>query len=103
MLDMGLRVWIQKIWLVLHIRSLEEETLAFKINKEQKTHVLPGLAPSSRLETEVICKELSIEDCNNTTLSKTDYKTLLLNACHLKNEERLRLMATKNKCARITD
>ena len=98
MLDMGLRVWIQKVLLVLHIRSLEEETLAFKIYKEQKTHFLPGLAQ----ETEFICKELSIEDCNNTTLSKTDYKTLLLNACHSKNEERLRLMATETKCARIT-
>ena len=72
--------------------------MAFKIYREQKAHNWPGLAQ----ETTLICKELSIEDCNSTTLGKTDYKTLLINACHLKNEERLRLMATKNKWARIT-
>ena len=33
---MGLRVQIEKLLLVLHIRSLDEETLAGKIYEEQK-------------------------------------------------------------------
>ena len=97
MLDMGLRVWIQKVLFVLHIRSLDDETLAAMVYKEQKTQNWPGLVQ----ETIQICKELNIEDCNNTCLNKSDYKSLLLKACHLKNEARLRLQATETKCARI--
>jgi hypothetical protein len=96
-LDMGLRVYIQKVLLVLHLRSLEEETLAAKIYEEQKTQNWPGLVQ----ETKMICKELNIEDCNSTCLNKTDYKSLLIKACHVKNEEMLRLQATETKGARM--
>ena len=97
MLDMSLRIWIQKVLLVLHIRSLDDDTLAVRIYKEQNTKSWPGLVQ----ETKYICRELEIEDCNTTFLNKTDYKSLLLKACHSKNEERLRLQATETKCARI--
>lgn len=96
-LDMGLRIYIQKVLFVLHIRSLEKETLAALVYKEQKTHNWPGLVQ----ETKHICKELDIEDCNNTCLSKSDYKILQIKACHQKNEARLRQQATETKCARI--
>ena len=36
LLDFGLRVWIEKCMLVIHIRSLEEKTLARKTYNEQK-------------------------------------------------------------------
>ena len=94
---MGLRVWKQKVLFVLHLRSLDDETLAAQIYKEQKTQYWPGLIQ----ETKQICKELDLEDCNITRLSKTDYKTLLMKACHLKNEARLRLQASETKCARM--
>ena len=35
MLDMGLRVWLEKVMLALHIRRLDEGTLARKIYEEQ--------------------------------------------------------------------
>ena len=97
MLDMGLRIWIQKALLVLHIRSLDEDSLAARVYKEQNAQNWPGLVQ----ETKYICRELQIEDCNTTLLNKTDYKNLLLKACHSKNEDRLRLQATDTKCARI--
>ena len=95
-LDMGLRIYVQKVLFVLHIRSLEKETLAALVYKEQKTHNLPGLVQ----ETKHICKELDIEDCNNTCMSKSDYKILHINPCHRKNEAKLRQQATETKCAR---
>ena len=35
-LDMSLRVWKEKISMVLYIRNLDEETFASKVYKEQK-------------------------------------------------------------------
>jgi hypothetical protein len=97
MLDMGLRVWAEKVLLIFHIRSLDKETLSAQIYYEQKSQDWPGLAQ----ETSLICKELEIEDCNTTCLSKTEYKSILFKACHLKNESRLRQQATETKCSRI--
>jgi hypothetical protein len=97
LLEVGQRVQIEKILLVIHIRNLEDNTLARKIYMEQKAMNLPGLAA----ETSDICKSLNIEDCNSTSIGKYEYKKLLLSACHKKNEERLRLLAV-GKCERIT-
>ena len=96
-LDMGLRIWAEKVLLIFHIQSLDEETLSAKVYKEQKSQNWPGLAQ----ETTNICKELEIEDCNTTCLNKIDYKSILMRACHLKNEYRLRQQATDTKCSRI--
>ena len=95
-LNMSLRVKIEKILLVFHIRSLSKETLANKIYLEQITQNWPGLAA----ETKQICEELQIEDCNATTQEKDQYKILLIEACHRNNEKSLRLLA-KGKCERI--
>ena len=94
---MGLRVWKEKILLVIHIRSLGEETLAYRVYMQQKENKWPGLFK----ETTDICAELQIEDCNYTTLSKSKYKNLVQEACHRKNEERLRANASEVKCVRM--
>ena len=65
-LDMGLRVWREKVMLVLHIRNLGQETLARKIYEQQKAEGWPGLA----VETKRICEEFNIQDCNETFLTK---------------------------------
>ena len=96
LLDMSLRVMIEKVMLVLYIRNLEEDTLARKIYEEQKKYCWPGLAQ----ETKLICQELDIEDVNDTQEGRISYKKLLIKACHLKNENNLRLQA-KGKCERI--
>ena len=96
MLDMSLRVKIEKVMLVMYIRNLEGSTLAKLIYEEQKLKGWPGLAE----ETSSICQYLQIEDCNQTNISKDDYKKLLIQACHTRNEEQLRMMA-QGKCARI--
>merc|ERR1712082_424294 len=65
-MDMGLRVWREKVLLVLHIRNLGQETLASQIYQQQKAEGWPGLAA----ETKKICEELNIEDYNETSLTK---------------------------------
>ena len=96
-LEMSLRVWKLKILLVLHLRNLDETTLARKVYEEQKLMQWPGLVK----ETSNICKELYIEDCNYTTVQKGKYCQILQDALHKKNEEKLRGLA-KGKCERIS-
>ena len=67
LMDMRLRIWREKLMLILHIRSLGEETLAQKVYNEQKKEGWPGLAK----ETKEICEELGIVDCNTPHLSKS--------------------------------
>ena len=45
--------------MVLHIRSLDEETLANRVYTQQKENNWPGLVE----ETKRICEELKIKDC----------------------------------------
>ena len=88
-LDMSFWIWIEKILLIIHIRSLDENTLARRVYEEQKKNCWSGLA----YETSVLCQTLSIEDCNITKLGKTLYRKILYTACHKKNEEKLRSLA----------
>ena len=98
MLDMGLRIWLEKLMLVLHTRRLGEETLARRVYEEQKVNNWPGLVE----ETEAICRDLSIESVHVTELSSRAYRAQVLKACHIKNEERLRAQAEgKTKCERL--
>jgi hypothetical protein len=97
-LDMKLRVWREKICLLLHIRSLGEETLASQVYREQVARQWPGLAR----EVSAICAELNLEDCNSTNLTKEDYKYLAEIALKNKNEEMLRNQgAGKKKLEKI--
>ena len=83
--------------MVLHIRSLDEETLAYRIYKEQQEKSWPGLA----METKQICEDLGVTDCNSTTLSKHKYRKIVTEACHERNRQMLLSAATEVKCARM--
>ena len=82
--------------LVFHIRSLDDNTLAKQIYEEQNQMQWPGLVK----ETATICIELYIEDCNSTRMSKCDYRKIVINTCHRKNEEKLGALG-RGKCERI--
>lgn len=98
MLDMGLRIWREKLMLALHIRSLGDDTLAGKVYQEQKENKWPGLVK----ETEIICKKLEIENVHTTKKKKKLYRKIVTKACHKENEKRLRKQAEgKSKCTRI--
>ena len=99
LLDMGLRVWVEKVMFVYHLRSLDKDSLAKRTYMQQKEHNFPGLV----LETKIICQDLKIEDCNETKMSKVNYRLLVVQACHAKNEERIRLAASNSKCSRIKE
>ena len=97
-LDMGLRVWIEKAMLVLHVRKLEEGSLARRVYEEQVTKEWPGLAQ----EVDQICRELGVESALTTKMSKKVYRSKLISACHTKNEERIKYESEgKVKCERI--
>ena len=97
-LNMKLRIWREKILMILHIRNLDENSLARKIYHEQVVKGWPGLAK----ETTEICKQLNIEDCNKTNLSMRDYKYILKQAIRNQDENILRTLAKdKTKCKKI--
>ena len=93
---MSLRVWIEKFMLIIHIKIVDENSLARRIYEEQRVQKWPGLA----FETETFCEILDIKDCNVTQLSKTVYRQILVKACHKRNEMNLREKA-QGKCERI--
>ena len=98
-LDMGLRVWMEKIWLVLHLRQLDDESLAKQVYNEQIANKWPGLAE----EVDKICEELEIENANSCRLDFKTYRKQVKEACHKKNEERIKKsIETSKKCERIT-
>ena len=98
MMDMKLRIWKEKLMLILHIRSLNDETLAKKIYNEQRKQGWPGLAK----ETKNICEVLGVEDVNTTQMNKNEYKKSVNGALKIKDEEYLRKEAeSKRKCEKI--
>ena len=98
LLDMGLRIWIEKLMLVLHLRRLGEETFARQVYDEQRSQDWPGLAR----EAEGICTELGIESVHDTGLSPKAYRALVTEACHVENNSRIKSKAEgKLKCTRI--
>jgi hypothetical protein len=97
-MDMGLRIKVEKVLLILHLRNLDETTLARKVYEEQKEQNWPGLAK----ETKKICEDLGIEDCNITKSSQTEYRKLVKLACMVTNDKLQRKLAEgKGKCERI--
>ena len=98
LLDMKLRIWMEKLMMIIHIRSLDDDSLAKLIYEEQKLNCWPGLSK----ETKDICKKLDIEDVNSTNMSKEQFKERALAACKKTDEESMRKMAEKSvKCERI--
>ena len=95
---MSLRVWREKVLLVLSLRALDEVTLARRIYEQQLEHEWPGLVD----ETNTICQELEIQNCNTSNMNRKDYKELVTEACHRQNEIILRKQAQgRGKCDRI--
>ena len=98
LLDMQLRIWIEKVMLVLHIQALEESSLARQMYEEQKANNWPGLAK----ETKTICENLGVEDVNSTAKGKKEYKKIMVEACLKKDEAIKRKQAEGNiKCDKI--
>ena len=98
LLDMGLRIWREKLMMVIHLRSLEVGTLARQTYQTQLDNKWPGLAE----EASEICRELEVESCHSTWLAKQDFRKVVTLACHKLNEERLRKQAQgKEKCDHI--
>ena len=84
--------------MILHIRGLKEDSLAKEIWREQRLMRWPGLAK----ECDEICQELKIENCNETEMTKKEYRKHVLSACHSENERRLKqAMEDKEKCVKI--
>jgi hypothetical protein len=68
------------------------------VYEEQKARQWPGLASDGSL----ICKELGIEDCNETSMSKISYKKMVNKACQVEQGHRLSKQAEgRIKCSRI--
>ena len=84
--------------MVLHLRSLDETSLARRIYEEQKEKGWSGLAR----ETKNICVSIQIEDCNITQMGKNKCREYVTAACHVINGERLRSGASSIQCARIS-
>ena len=100
LLDMELRIWKEKLLLILHLRSLEEDTLAGWIYKEQVEKDWEGLAK----ETKEICIELKIEDVNKTNMSKKEYKKMIDLALQVKDKDNVLKQAEgKEKCKRVKE
>ena len=97
-LDMGLRVWMDKIWLVLHLRQLDEDSLASQVYREQVSNKWPGLAE----EVDNICSKLEVESANTCQLDVKTYRQQVIKACHIINEKRIRKsIENSKKCERI--
>ena len=103
LLGMKLRVWVEKIMLVRHIRSLEASTIARQVYEEQKCRGWPGLVR----ETAAICSRLGIEDGNEVAMerwSTKEYRNLVLKACRKHDEAELRDAARgQRKCQQIME
>ena len=97
---MKIRIWIEKLMLVMYIRNLEGGSLAKLIYKEQKSKNWPGLVE----ETKNICEKLKIENVHETKLCTKEYRKIVIEACHLENEKMIREKAKgKQKCNRIIE
>jgi hypothetical protein len=100
MLNMELRVWVEKVMMIIHIKGLKEDSLAQKMWREQRAFSWPGLAN----ECKEIYSVLGTEDANVTLIDRHKYRKYTIKACYTLNEKRLREdMASKVKCERIRD
>ena len=98
LMDMKFRIYKEKLSMILHLKDLDDQSLASQIYREQLGKGWPGLAK----ETKEICEELHIEDVNATTMSKNEFKRLIKGAIQTKHEANLREQSQgKTKCYNI--
>ena len=97
-MDMKLRIYKEKLSMILHLKDLDEHFLASQIYQEQVDKGWPGLAKEAR----EICQDLHIEDVNTTSMNKSEFKRLVKGAIETKNEAILKEQAeNKSKCCNI--
>ena len=95
---MKLRIYKEKLMMILHLKDLNDKSLASQIYREQVEKGWPGLAK----ETKEICEELHIEDVNKTQMNKSEFKRMIKGAIQTKHEEILRQQSKgKTKCYNI--
>ena len=95
---MKLRIYKEKLMMIMHLRELDERSLASRIYHEQLAKGWPGLAK----EGSEICKELEIEDVNVTTMTKSEFKRVIQGAIKTRDEVIMREQAeNKTKCEEI--
>ena len=63
LMDMGLRVDMEKLMFVMFIRSLDEDSLSRKMYEEQKEKSWPGLAKETKDMCERLKEQLSLKKC----------------------------------------
>ena len=96
LLDMRLRVWKEMLFLLIHIKNLDPDSLANQFYREQLKENWPGLVS----ECKFICEKLGLKDLTFT--NEENIKIKINNACVKINEKWLRIKAQgKAKCARI--
>ena len=100
-LSMRMRVWIEKLMLVRHLKNLDTTSLARKIYEEQKANNWPGLVK----ETTLICQKLNIANINEDNvcnMSAKSYRKHITLKCREKDENELRASADgKIKCEKV--
>ena len=95
---MKLRIYKEKLMMIMHLREVDESSLASRIYHEQLAKGWPGLAK----EGTDICKELDIEDVNTTDLTKSEFKRVIQGALQTRDEVMMRENAeNKTKCEEI--
>ena len=65
-----IRIWKEKIMLLLRIKSQDPSSLARQIYEEGKSRCWPGLGK----EVSQICSEIGIPDVNDVLVTKADVK-----------------------------
>ena len=86
LMSMRDRVDKEKVMLIHHIRSLDENCLARQVYDQQIQNNWPGLASEAR----DVCERLGVENVNNTFFTKNEFKNLVTKACRRVNETSLR-------------
>ena len=70
LLSMRLRIKVEKVMFIHHLKTTENTTLAKVIYNEEVENGWPGLDN----EVKIICEKLSVEDVNATDVCKASYR-----------------------------
>ena len=92
LLSMELRVWREKLCMILHFRGLEEDAVARRVMKDQQLFGWPGLVR----ETADISHKLGVDNPFTTDMTKKEYRHEVTRACHSLNEKQLRDKMTRD-------
>ena len=101
LMSMKYRIWVEKTMMILHLRGLEESSMASRIWKEQRTWGWPGLSK----EVTEICEDLDVTDTNEMDFEESEKKIIrktIKEACRDKDEKELKARMGK-KCENMKD